>query len=280
MSDRLVRELLAEATRDIPAEVLRPPLVQIRGRASRRRIIWPISISGGLAALVAASALTLTTTGAGPEPVQPILTHAWSHAYAADGGRSLTIYLHSPSRCETLQDPHATVSESDEAVTVTVTGEVVRVDDCSSASSPIATVRLGRPLGGRVLRDGARDADRPVFREEQVPVIPPDGGWRPVRWGQRHLEGDPPRWHASFTKPGGPDVSIDAYVKGSERPMSPAIGTIRLGSRERNLHPTGDTFRLSWDDGPVIYVLTLEPSEGEEITEAQFREVVGTFAWP
>jgi hypothetical protein len=124
VSEELLRELIEEATRDVPANVLRPPLAQIRRRAARRRIVWPASISALLSALIMAAGLALAPAGPGPDPapIPSIPTFTWSHAYVAAGGRALTIYLFRPGRCGTLTETQATVSEFDSAVTVTMTG--------------------------------------------------------------------------------------------------------------------------------------------------------------
>jgi hypothetical protein len=75
-------------------------------------------------------------------------------------------------------------------------------------------------------------------------------------------------------------VSLDAYIKGSEPPvLAPATGKIRLGTWDRSIHTRNDTFQLVWEEGPYIYWLTLTPSEGGRLTEAQFRAAVGGFVW-
>ncbi|HEX6686565.1 MAG TPA: hypothetical protein VF062_27585 [Candidatus Limnocylindrales bacterium] len=76
-------------------------------------------------------------------------------------------------------------------------------------------------------------------------------------------------------------MTIIAYLKGSEPPLpAPATGQMRLGTRDRTIHPSGDTFQLVWEEGPIVYLLWLTPQEGGRLTEAQFRAVVSGFTWP
>jgi hypothetical protein len=193
----------------------------------------------------------------------------------------LTVFVHPPGQCETLPDARATVTESDSAVTVGVTGKVAPAGDCSAVLSPVVYVKLDRPLGRRVLRDSTSGLDRPVFRQELLPVIPEGkGGWSPVPSRQSLHDGIPAQWHAAFTKPSGPDVWLDAYLKESEVVQLPPASTrIRLGTRDREIHQRGDIFELVWEDGPCVYSLRLMPAEGQGLTESQSRAVVSSFGW-
>ncbi|WP_117213367.1 hypothetical protein [Allorhizocola rhizosphaerae] len=289
MSDRSLRELLEEATRDIPADVSRPPMARIHKQGRWHRIAWPVRISGGLGAIVVASAVALTVPGAQPQPtpVPSTAQAAWSHAQVAEDGTTLTIYIiQPPGRCMTLWGPHATSVESDQAVTVSVTGDVAPGNCGNPGGEGVVTVQLERPLGGRILRDATNGLDRVAFSEVHLPVIPAGGDWSRVDRrspvGLRAPDADPWWTGGHYTKPGGPDIKLYAYEKATGPPTLPAIGRMRLGTREWPLRPAlnTDTFELFWDDGLVTYCVTLVPSESGRVTEAQFRDVVGGFAWP
>ena len=142
-----------------------------------------------------------------------------------------------------------------------------------------ATLDLSAPLGDRVLRDGY-DHRRPrLYRDRELPLLT-EHGWEEVP-GSLAMAADGNSWSTAYTRPGGPDISIEVGPTAIRRPDSPAAGTAAMGERTGIIypHPGMQSYEIRWTVDDLTYSLTAFPTEGDTMTLDQFRSLIRALEW-
>ncbi|MET7396116.1 hypothetical protein ABZS66_21740 [Dactylosporangium sp. NPDC005572] len=269
---------------EVPAELLTPPTARIlRAAARRRRLAAALSAAGAVLAVLAAgvalrpaAAPLVTPPPPSGGPLEIVSGVGWQVARVARDGRSVRLYLAAPP-CAGYGELSVAVDESDELVTLTVTGGELVESSCAPGDDPgAAEVRatLDRPLGDRALSDGsAAGRDRLVVREADLPAFT---GWTSIPAKYLSLTGE--SFPFGYTRLGGPDLRFEAFLTPPRR-TSPA-GTVQLGSHTGKLYPTGDWFEVLWEAHGVTYSLAAQPSEGQRLEKPQFEQLIHDMTWP
>ncbi|WP_238010108.1 hypothetical protein KZZ52_20050 [Dactylosporangium sp. AC04546] len=280
-------ELIELGIPEVPAELLTPPTARIlrSAAARRRRLAAALGAAGAVLAVLAAGvALRPASAPIGtPPPPRPsggpleiVSGVGWQVARVARDGRSVRLYLAAPP-CAGYGALSVAVDESDELVTLTVTGGELVESSCAPGEDPgAAEVRatLGRPLGDRTLSDGsAAGRDRLVVRESDLPAFE---GWTSIQAKYPSLTGE--SFPFGYTRAGGPDLRFEAFLTPPQRTSQ--AGTVQLGSRKGTLYPTGDWFEVLWEAHGVTYALAAQPSEGQRLEKPQFEQLIHDMTWP
>jgi hypothetical protein len=245
----------------------------------------PVTTEGG----PGSSSDAATTT----EPLGPELTSEWTGVRT--DGSGLTIALLGLPPVTDPADPcqadyRAAVDETDQEVTVTVHG--THVDSCTTsdiAVGRILSVELDRPLGDRLLTNGATQRREIAFDGDLVP----DATWLPDRWELLvDRPADPATGTVTTWQIGwGPSRSSGTACGADVSPLTLTVGpaqallaqpwvtsfttvgttTVRGTPAEQARYQAGPPERPSnetmirWSDGDEAYVLRSAPScVGEE----------------
>jgi hypothetical protein len=278
MTEHRVGQLLDAAAVEIPVRHRTPPLRAIRLRARRRR---GLRVVAGLAVVaVAAVGAVATVRGrAVPPPVAaPPVTErpwAWSSGMLDRDGATLTVQVPAV-RCERAIAPQArVVRDTGTAVTVTVTGRVLPMDDCSVMVTAVVVVRLAGPLNGRAVVDGATSGPRPVYERRALPDPVP-------RWGTGRLAtSDSVGWYEFFADVDGRELALMAVPR-DQGPRSSAVATVPFGPYEAEIvgGSPGNAWTAWWEVGDAVYSVRLIAREGGSITLGQFRRELDRLRWP
>jgi hypothetical protein len=293
---------LDAAVPPIPQRLLTPPYAQIRRRVRRRRLAVHASVFAVVALLVGgggvliggtgrtlpvgtgsvpaaepdspASTSTLTSTStlasipdappSSPDPVTD--SPVWRVARVDEAGTGITIYVNEADRCLTYQHPTTVVDERADAVIITATGQASSTD-CSRTMATKVAITLSEPLGDRTLRDGRDGYPVLTIRDADLPGAPMP--WQEVPAEYSHLDGT--RWGTVYTRPGGPDIHLDASRTAfSGTIVKPA----QIGAHPGDIVVSGTEYRAHWMVDTVSYELRLVPGEAAQTSMAELESVL------
>ncbi len=251
MSTHDLRDLLDEATREAPADALRPPLGSIHDRIRRRR-------HGRLAAIGSAALAGLVMIGVGALRPQPELSPpvdrgasanqniAWQIGFA--DGNELIIYVTDQPPCTTIAGARTAVTRAGAATAVTLIGSPSNAHDCMQWEVPALQVTLDHdPVS---LVDGATGREVPLYRRGHLPSVLAGKGSYSTSWGVAPDIGRGARFEMLIIMD---DLTV--AVRGRGIPTTPAAG--------KPLAVNGFAGTVIGGNGPCTFVWQAERVEYE-----------------
>lgn len=280
-----LRELLDEATAEVPQRYRSAPLAGIQRRVARRRATRAVTVGlVVLAALVAGAGAVRAAAGGGENhpatassPTGPQLPGlAWLSAMVARDNRSVTVYA-GVAGCRGLAGPRAVLTGwTSRTVTIGVYARVVDAADCSTAAHVVPmVVHLPAALGHRTLRDAA-GGTHPTYHRRDLPDLAANG-WRrvPTSW-----EAPSGNWYGGVNGPDGSTITLAAEPTANHTDLGQRVGTRRLGPHTATITGGGRRdWQASWRVGTTTYTLRYVPSEGQRFTLAEFTELLDSLHW-
>ncbi|GIH06426.1 hypothetical protein Rhe02_44930 [Rhizocola hellebori] len=196
MTSANLRDLLDEATRDIPASVAQPPLSAIRDRVKRRRAGFAATGVVAAVALAVAVAIPLQLAKA-HRPAPPAATpsaFAWEFGYV--DGAELTVYATRLPPCTFLDNPTVVSSHTDGSYTIRLIGDLGTTSGCATsgpgASGPgrlaTAKVQLDGTIPLDLIRDAVSRQFRPIYSRAELPVGFTEGLGLIFEWGYQSVD--------------------------------------------------------------------------------------------
>lgn len=278
-----LRDLLDEATAEIPPRHQAAPLAAIRRRVHRRRAARTATLCLAVLAILLAGIGTVRATTGGHHPAatsspgparRPGL--AWLSAMVARDDRTVTVYA-GVAGCRTLDQPRSTLTGwTARTATIGVDARVVHAADCTTAATAVPlVVHLPATLGSRTLRD-ATGATHPVYHQRELPDMTA-AGWAPTptSWAAPAAG-----WYQAFTGPHGTTVQLSAEPAAGHTDPWPVVTTRRLHHRTATVTGGGQLgWTASWQVGHTSYGLRFTPREGQGSTLAQFTHLLDTLRW-
>jgi hypothetical protein len=302
--DHLTRRLLDSAVPPIPARLAEPPLARIRQRARHRQLavigsaaaaaVLVLGIAGVATANWRQSASPdsrigsqhlfpqpsnvdsdepSTSDSAGPAGVGTRGPAPWQIVQVDRAGTTLTVYVEPPAGdCRVYNNAKATLDERSDAVNIAVTATPGPGPDCTTAwAATLLTVHLAKTLGTRPVRD--HGTTRPAFLDRELPLVP--APWTKVSEGYGGF-GIPPGWDVGYTRPGGPDIHIQAHTGTVTRTP---LKQVTIGSRTGITFADGSQVGLQWQVGSLVYTLVLMPTEGATSSPTELDDVLSHLHW-
>ncbi|BCJ74415.1 hypothetical protein CS0771_39590 [Catellatospora sp. IY07-71] len=285
MSTSDMRTLLDEATRELPADVARAPLGEIRHRVRRRRARRTITVAA-VAALVAAGLVPLLHGMAqqpAPDPAvsrPPANSLPWSFAYR--DGDQVRVYLHRQD-CRVLDAPRVTVEVRGDTAAVAVTGTLRRADDCTRAGIPMVELLSHAVSTQQILVDPATGRRPPVYDRAHLPVA-----WRGIPlngYGAVARNADPETFLANYTptNTGNLEMAVSQVdVMGTDPAKATPNGVpLQAGPVNGVLYDLLGEYRFLWrvpapGGGELGYeVRSLRPG----LSRAEFLALLDGFTW-
>jgi hypothetical protein len=311
--DDPMTQLMEAAVPDLPRGLQVPPLARIRRTAQRRRAITVGGTALAAVLIVSAGLLTYGTRSpaarqdtllggvpagtTAPIPTVPVPAPSpgpalggavgqspdgrvpWLMGQLDRAGTALTVYVPAPTAlCYFYPYPVASAAapvRPGGPVVVTVTARPA-VHDLACHESPELTplpVTLAEPLGTGAVDDGFDRTARIVFRDTELPLVPPP--WTVV--GVQYGPTQEAMSVSDFTRPGGPDIHITARV--GALPTKP-VKPIKLGIRPGAIYHDTARYSAQWNVGDLAYQLTLQPTEGAPpASMADLLSILSKLTW-
>ncbi|GAA1602691.1 hypothetical protein ACFQY4_30340 [Catellatospora bangladeshensis] len=242
MSTSDMRTLLDEATRELPADVARAPLGEIRHRVRRRRARRTITVAA-VAALVAAGLVPLLRGVPQPAPDPavsrpPANSLPWSFAYR--DGEQVRLYLHRQD-CQVLDAPVVAVEPQGNTAVVTVTGTLRRPDDCTRAGIPMVELPPHSVGAGQILVDPVTGRRPPVYDRAHLPVA----------WRGLELNG-----YGAISRDAGPETFTVSYMTRKPKNLEVVTSQVDIvGTDPAKATQGGVPLRVGPVDGVLYDVL-------------------------
>jgi hypothetical protein len=213
MTSSNLRDLLDEATLEIPPSVAQPPISAIRSRVKRRRAGFAAAGSAAVAVMLAVAIPFARQEGAPPPAASPPPI-AWEFGFADD--KALTVYATKLRKCTYLDDPVAVATRDGDAYTISLTGQL----DTSGCDGPDAqgvsrselaqaTVTLDAAVPVDRIKDAASGQIRPIYARSELPVGFTGKPATGFSWGAQTSDGRAAQFsgtfqfHESVSPPGG-----------------------------------------------------------------------------
>lgn len=206
MTSSNLRDLLDQATSDIPASVAQPPLPAIRARVRRRRTTF--ATAGAAAAIAALLAITIPLQVWKSRPAPPAAAPAgitWEFGFA--DGNKLIVYATKLRKCTFLDNPVATAERAGDSYTIRLTGELDTTSGCPTpdANGVInrtelaeATVQLDQAVPTALIKDAVSGQIRAVYDRSELPVGFASGASHGLSWGAQSRTGNPAEFRGNF----------------------------------------------------------------------------------
>jgi hypothetical protein len=292
MTDDLLTRLLDQAVPPVPERLRTAPLAAITRRARRRRAVVATASVCAVPALVAVIVLAFASihdgakpppatdpTGSVPAPPASTATAVrWQFARVDRSERIVTVFANpAEGDCLELVNTGAEAAEHTDRVVLTVRGDTRPAADCARSGLAVPLrVTLSAPLDGRPIVDAATGQAPPAYLDRDLPLIPADR-WQEVPGDVYRPTGD--RFGISYTRAGGPDITIVISPAVGPRPSGPAGERRTLGRRDAVLAEYNQTWTVWWRSGGRDYVMSLVPSEGRALSRAEANAVLGQIDW-
>ena len=281
MSTSDLRDLLADATRSVPAATLRPPLSSIHDGIRRRRARRVTAAAAALVIATAVGVVSLVGRGGSAPVLSPPPTPSavarsaisWHLAYL--NGDRLTIYVTDPLVCINADSPQTTMEGTDRTVTITLTGLQRTGARCDAIDIP--AMQFDNPDRRVTLIDGATGQTRPVYRRTDLPVHGKNPANKLVFIHIAAID-DQQMFQAQYTVDS--DTATVA-VRGIGQSTGPAIGEPwSAGSIKGTIVNSADGYHFIWTSlqGDAAYRLSLV--RGNIATRDQLLAVIDSLVWP